>query len=180
MSFAAPLMLLGLAAVLAPLVIHLVGRRRAPRLRFAAIDFVLRTDRRIARQLKARKILLLAVRMLLVGLIAVAMAKPFAETASELPAVSTRPQGAVLVLDDTLSMRRRVGDARLFARARQRARQLVDLLGSGRAELAVLLGALDAGGSGRLPGCPGRVVCHRNAPVSPGPRPRRPGVPGPR
>ena len=138
MSFAAPLMLLGLAAVLAPLIIHLVGRRRAPRLRFAAIDFVLRTDRRIARQLKARKVLLLAIRMLLVGLIAVAMAKPFAETASELPAVSTRPQGAVLVLDDTLSMRRRVGDARLFARARQRARQLVDLLGSGRAELAVL------------------------------------------
>jgi hypothetical protein len=137
MSFAAPLMLLGLAAGAVPLIIHLIGRRRAPRLRFAAIDFVLRTDRRIARRLKLRQYLLLAMRVLLAAGIAVMMAKPFTEAPSDLPAVSTQPQSAVLIVDDTLSMRRRVEGAPLYVRAKERARQLVDMLG-GKAELAIL------------------------------------------
>jgi hypothetical protein len=137
MSFAAPLMLLGLAAGSVPLIIHLIGRRRAPRRRFAAIDFVLRTDRRIARRLKLRQYLLLATRVLLAAGVAVMMAKPFTEALSDLPAVSTHPQSAVLILDDTLSMRRRVDGAPLFVKAKERARQLVNMLG-GRAELAVL------------------------------------------
>lgn len=144
MSFAAPLMLLGVVAAAVPLVIHLIGRRRAPRRRFAAIDFVLRSDRRLARRLQLRQYVLLAVRMLLAGGIALMMAKPFAEAESDLPAVGGQPQAAVIILDDTLSMRRRGSGRMLFREARDKARQLVAMMG-GQAEMAVL-GASDPSG----------------------------------
>ena len=50
----APLMLLGRAGVAVPVAIHLFGRRRAPVRRFGAIDFLLGTDRKVARRLKVR------------------------------------------------------------------------------------------------------------------------------
>ena len=50
MSFLSPLLLAGVLGAAVPLVIHLIGRRRAPRLRFAAVDFLLRSNRRLARR----------------------------------------------------------------------------------------------------------------------------------
>ena len=41
MSFLAPLMLLGALGLAIPIAIHLIGRRRAKVVRFAAIDFLL-------------------------------------------------------------------------------------------------------------------------------------------
>ncbi len=137
MSFSAPLFLLGLAGAALPIVIHLIGRRRAPRLRFAALDFVLRSNKKVARRLQLRQLLLLMVRALLLGGVAVIMAKPFVEVESDLPAVSLEPQSAVLILDDTLSMKRVVEGETLFARVQEKAQQLVTLLGS-RADIAVL------------------------------------------
>lgn len=137
MSFLSPLLLAGVLGAAVPLVIHLIGRRRAPRLRFAAVDFLLRSNRRLARRLRLRQWLLLALRMALVASIAVMMAKPFTETASDLPAAGTRAQSAVIIVDDTLSMSRQVDGQPLFERARARARQLVQMLGAG-ADVAVI------------------------------------------
>jgi hypothetical protein len=136
-SFAAPVFLLGLAAAAVPILIHLIGRRRAPRRRFAALDFVLRSNRRVAQRLRLRQLLLLALRVLLVAAIALMMAKPFSESESDLPALGGGMQSAVLILDDTLSMRRLVDGESQLARAKARAQRLVTHLGAG-ADIAVL------------------------------------------
>ena len=135
MNFVSPLMLIGVLAAAVPLAVHLVGKRRAPRRPFAALDFVLRSNKRLARRLRLRQILLLALRMLLTGGLAVMLARPFLETPSDLPAVSARPQSAVLILDDTLSMSH--GGGALFRQARRKALELVDMLGPS-SDLALL------------------------------------------
>lgn len=137
MSFAAPAFLLGLAAVGVPILIHLIGRRRAPRRRFAALDYVLRSNRRVAQRLRLRQLLLLALRVLLVAAIAVMMAKPVSESESDLPALGGGAQSAVLIVDDTLSMRRIVEGETQLARAKARAQRLLTHLGVG-ADVAVL------------------------------------------
>jgi hypothetical protein len=137
MSFASPLFLLGLAALAVPLLVHLIGRQRAPRRRFAALDFVLRCNRRVAQRIRLRQLLLLLTRMLVVAGLAVMLAKPFSETESDLPALGGRDQSAVLIIDDTLSLRRRVKGKPLFLLLQQRALDLVTHLG-GRADVAVL------------------------------------------
>ena len=144
MSFLSPLLLIGVLGAAVPLLVHLIGRDRAPRRRFAAMDFVLRSNRRVARRLRLRQLLLLATRMALAAGIAVIMAKPFWETESDLPALGGMPQSAVLVIDDTISMSRLAGDQTLFSRARQRALELVTLLGV-QADLAVISVSRPAG-----------------------------------
>jgi hypothetical protein len=137
MSFISPLFLIGALAAAVPVIIHLIGRQRAPRRPFAALDFVLRCNRQVAQRLRLRQLLLLAVRMLLVGGVAVMLAKPFTEAESDLPALGGRAQSAVIVIDDTLSMRRLHNGQTLLASAQARAQQLVTLLGAS-ADVAVL------------------------------------------
>ena len=60
MGFLAPLMLVGIAALAVPLAIHLIGRRRARIVKFAALDFLMATKRRTARRFRLRERLLLA------------------------------------------------------------------------------------------------------------------------
>ncbi len=144
MSFLSPLLLVGLLGAGVPLLVHLIGRDRAKRHPFAAMDFVLRCNRRLARRLRLRQLLLLITRMVLAAGVAVMMAKPFVETESDLPALGGGPQSAVLVLDDTVSMSRREGGRTLVEAARQRADKIVTLLGA-QADVAVLSVARPAG-----------------------------------
>ena len=62
MSFLAPLMLVGLLGVAVPIAIHLIGRRRARVVRFAALDFLMASKRKTARRLQLREKVLFAVR----------------------------------------------------------------------------------------------------------------------
>ena len=50
MTFLAPLMLLGLVGVAIPLVIHLIGRRRARVVKFAALAFLIGSKRKTSRR----------------------------------------------------------------------------------------------------------------------------------
>ena len=56
MRFENPMMLLGLIAVLLPLVLHLWYRRRAQIVGFAALHFLLRTNRRLARRIAGKRL----------------------------------------------------------------------------------------------------------------------------
>ncbi len=55
MGFLAPIMLAGVAAIAVPIAIHLIGRRKARVVKFAALDFLLATKRRTARRLRLRE-----------------------------------------------------------------------------------------------------------------------------
>jgi hypothetical protein len=130
-----------------PVLIHLHGRRRAKVRPLPTLMILLASHRRVAQRTKLRQLLLLLVRVLVMVAIPLCLAKPFIETASDLPAQVSAAQSAVLLLDDSLSMNyqpehfgRLGGGGSLLARAKKRAAQLVEALPPG-AEAALVLGS---------------------------------------
>src|SRR6187455_68543 len=95
---------IGGALVSAPIIIHLINRMRYRRVRWAAMEFLLKSQKRNRRRLIIEQLILLALRCLLVLLIGLLLAR-FISDALAL----TQPQSTqhVVVLDDTASM----GDA---------------------------------------------------------------------
>ena len=126
--FLASSMLAGLAALALPVLIHLISKRRARRVRFAAIEFVLRSQKRTARNVRLRQLLLLAVRTLFVAAIAFALARPVWRAAPR-EQKTTAPLVVVLALDVSASMHATLDGKSAFDRSRQRAQTLVRELG---------------------------------------------------
>ena len=125
MGFLAPSILLGLLAAGLPWLIHLIGKRRATPVRFAAMQLLLRSERRVSARRRLRQILLLIARTGVAMALPLIFARPFAERPSDLPEESLGAQSAVIILDDSASMRRQVDGSTMFDRARERIRQLL-------------------------------------------------------
>ncbi len=110
-------LLIGMALGLVPIIIHLINRRRAKLRRFAAIEFLLMSDKRLARRLKIKQILVLALRVLLIAALAFALAKPYLEPEVAAGPSVSEPGAVVLLIDDSASMQARdgaqAGDSRL-------------------------------------------------------------------
>ncbi|HVZ86759.1 MAG TPA: BatA and WFA domain-containing protein [Polyangia bacterium] len=138
MHFLAPSLLLGLLAAFLPAIIHRIGRRQARPVRFAAMELLLRAEREVSARRRLRDVLLLAARTGLAMALPLAFARPFAEVRSDLPAVTGRSQGAVVILDDSASMRRHAGGGTPFDVARSRARAIIEHL-SGDSDVALVL-----------------------------------------
>jgi hypothetical protein len=132
--------LAALAAAALPILIHLINRRRARVRPFSAVAFLLSSNKRVARKLKLRQLLLLLVRTFLIACIPLALSKPIYESEAGDLAASPGPSATVLVLDNSLSMAYRLGEKRLFDRARERARALIGDL-SREATVGLLLAA---------------------------------------
>ncbi|HTE52059.1 MAG TPA: BatA domain-containing protein [Kofleriaceae bacterium] len=137
MDFLAPLMLLGALGVALPIVIHLIGRRRARRVRFAAIDFLFGSDRKVRRRLRLREMLLLAARILACLAVPLALAKPYTACQSRGPLVPRGPQAAVLIIDNSFGSTYTVDGETLLSRSLERARLILQQLGP-EAEVALL------------------------------------------
>ncbi len=105
MSFGNGTLLVGMLLGIIPIVIHLINKHRAKLRRFAAIEFLLMSDKRVARKLKLKQFMILALRVALLMLLAFALAKPYIEPdlAAEGSSLA-EPGSAVLVIDDSLSM----------------------------------------------------------------------------
>ncbi|MBH23887.1 MAG: hypothetical protein CMH57_05405 [Myxococcales bacterium] len=104
MNFLNPLFLIGLLAAALPIVIHLINRRRAVRRKFPAIEFLLRSQKRLARRLKVRQLVLLALRVAALLLIPLAMARPYLISDSGTTEADRMPTAIVFVVDDSASM----------------------------------------------------------------------------
>jgi len=119
----------GTAAVAAPILIHLLARRRYRRVRWAAMEFVLEAQKRNRRRMRLQELILLALRCLLVFLIGLVVARPF---------VTPRSWGAMLapggqarnewifLLDDSFSMGYVHEGVGSFDRAKQALLGLLD------------------------------------------------------
>jgi hypothetical protein len=138
MRFVAPALLLGLLAAALPYLIHRVGRRRALPVRFAAMQLLLRSERRIHARRRLREILLLVARTAVAASLPFIFARPFTLRETDLPVVSLDAQAAVIILDDSASMQRALGAGTAFARAKARALALARQFPSD-AELAFLV-----------------------------------------
>ncbi|HYX90337.1 MAG TPA: BatA domain-containing protein [Myxococcaceae bacterium] len=122
MIFGAPWMLLGALAALIPLAIHLFDRRRPRPVPFGAISFVLRSQRRTASRLKLRRLILYALRTLILLAIPVALSRPEWSRAAQAAALTRGPAATAVILDASLSMRWADGQS-LFERGRELARE---------------------------------------------------------
>jgi hypothetical protein len=139
MHFLAPALLLGLIAAVLPWIIHRIGRRRARPVRFAAMELLLRAEREVSARRRLRDVALLLARTGLAMALPLAFARPFTEVRSDLPAVTTHSQSAVVVIDDSASMRRGLGrEGTPFDVAQARAREIVEHL-SPDSEIALVL-----------------------------------------
>ena len=140
LHFLAPSVLLGLVAAALPWLIHRIGKRRARPVRFAAMELLLRAERQVSARRRLREILLLLLRTLVAAALPLAFARPFAEVRSDLPAAAAGTQSAVIVLDDSASLRRLAGPGGepVFQKARGRARALVESL-SADSDVALVL-----------------------------------------
>ena len=149
MEFVAPLMLLGVLGIGIPIAMHLIGRRRAKQVRFAAVDFLLGSDRKLARRLRVRELLLLLARILVCLAVPLVLAKPYTSCEQHGPLVERGPQAAVIVIDDSVAGRYKVDGTPLIDSARQRAKTILTRVGP-EAEVAVLLSASKDGGGSEL------------------------------
>ncbi len=106
----------GAALALVPILIHILSRLRYKKVRFAAMEFLLESEELNRRRIVLEQMLLLLLRILAVLLIVFLMAKLVLD-----PARLLMLRGAsmhhVVLLDDSLSMRDRDGDAAVFQQA---------------------------------------------------------------
>jgi len=121
MSFLTPLFFLGVAALAAPVLVHLVRRTRARRVQFPALVFVRQVPQRTIRRRTLHNILLLLLRCLAILLIVIAFTRPFFSGGSA-ARDNTAAGATVILIDDSLSMRREG----LFAEAQRRAEAALD------------------------------------------------------
>ncbi|HEY4176550.1 MAG TPA: BatA domain-containing protein [Kofleriaceae bacterium] len=140
MGFLAPLMLAGLVALGVPVAIHLIGRSRARRVSFAALDFLLATKRRTARRLALKERMLLFLRVLACMAIVLALAKPFTSCSRKGPQVTRGAQAAVLVIDDSFAAGYLVDGKPWLTKATTEARKILQQLGP-LAEVAIVRSA---------------------------------------
>ena len=121
MSFLTPLFFIGVAALAAPILVHLVRRTRARKIQFPALVFVRQVPQRTIRRRTLQNVLLLLLRCLAILLLVIAFARPFFTGGSS--AKTTSAAGAtVILLDNSLSMRRE----NLFTEAQRRAAGAID------------------------------------------------------
>jgi len=125
MSFLHPALLwLAVGAVL-PLIVHLFHRQKPRMIRFPAVRFVRTSRRRSMRRHRLKYLLLLLLRMGLIALFALLVARPFVGGRAVAEEGQVGTPAAVIVVDDSLSMNYTVGDTSWFDTARSRALELV-------------------------------------------------------
>jgi hypothetical protein len=137
MGFLAPFMLIGAIALGVPIAIHLIGRRRAKIVPFAALEFLMATKRKTARRLQLRERMVLLVRALACLAVAIALAKPFTSCERKGPQVTRGPQAAVLVIDDSFAAGYMLDGKPWIKKASDEARKILSQLGP-EAEVAIV------------------------------------------
>src|SRR5437016_7770329 len=95
-------LLIGAALISVPIIIHLINRMRYKRIRWAAMEFLLKAQKRKRKRLIIEQLLLLALRCLLVALFGFLVSRFISSAFAN---IGSKPHLYVVVLDDTMSMR---------------------------------------------------------------------------
>src|SRR5688500_784016 len=137
MSFLNPIMLFGLAAVSVPIIIHLLNRRKFQKVVWAAMRFLRISVEQNQRRMRIEDMILLALRCLLLILLALALARPaWLSNASDLFGQSKVT--GVVILDNSASMAVSDGTQTRFEKARRAAEQAIESMPAGSATAVFL------------------------------------------
>jgi hypothetical protein len=138
-TFVTPLFLIGLASAAIPLLVHLSRSRRTKKMQFSTTRFFTDQFLRSYRMSRLKELLLLACRMALCALFALALAGPML-----LPrggtVLSGQSRSIVLVLDNSASMGLEEDGQSMLDRAKAAARDVLDGLRPGDLASLVLAG----------------------------------------
>jgi hypothetical protein len=106
MSFLAPFFLAGLAAIAAPIIFHLIRKSVKERVRFSTLMFLKESPPKLTKRSHLENLLLLAIRCLILILLAGAFARPYFRQAVTAPPAAGSGLRTVVLLDTSASMRR--------------------------------------------------------------------------
>ena len=131
MTFLAPALLGALVLASAPIIIHLLNRRRFIRVDWAPMKYLKLTLKANRRRLRIEQWILLAIRTLAVAALIFAIARPVSSTTDLAGFLKVQGRASrVLVIDDSLSMTNESQGVSAFTRAKQAAEQVVRALGT--------------------------------------------------
>jgi hypothetical protein len=137
MSLLAPWFLAGLALVAGPIIAHLIRRATRDRVVFSSLRFLETSPPRLDRRSHVQNPWLLALRCLIVALLAFGFARPFLNHADSSPRAPTPVRHVVAVLDESASMQR----SGLWDAARARVNAIVAGLNEGDQFVLLAAGA---------------------------------------
>ena len=120
MNLLAPLFALGALAILGPIIFHLIRRTTREQTPFSTLMFLQPSPPRVTKRSRIDNLWLLLLRCLVIGLLALAFARPFLPRATPAPPPGSG-QRTVLLLDISASMRRE----KLFDEARTRVEKRI-------------------------------------------------------
>ncbi|MGD1029592.1 MAG: BatA domain-containing protein [Opitutaceae bacterium] len=127
MSFLAPLFLFGALAVAGPVIFHLIRRTTRERTTFSSVMFLPPSAPRLTRRSRLEHILLLLLRCLAIGLLALGFSRPFFRSAAPDAGSPAQSRRIVVLVDVSASMRR----SGLWDAARERAAGILRAVGPG-------------------------------------------------
>jgi GNAT superfamily N-acetyltransferase len=116
MNFLTPLFLIGGLAIAGPIIFHLIKRTTRERTLFSSLMFLLPTPPRLSKRSRLEHLLLLLLRCLALGLLALGFSRPFFKQAPLDDPTAVQPKRIVVLVDVSASMRR----TGLWAAARER------------------------------------------------------------
>jgi len=102
-AFLNPWMLMGLSGILLPVIAHLISRKKYDLVEWGAMQF-LELDPNAKRKFRLEELLLLLVRMGLITLVAVALARPWIGSSWLGQFAPKQPRDVVLIIDSSYSM----------------------------------------------------------------------------
>lgn len=123
--------LLGLAAVAIPFLIHLFTRQKIKLIPFSTLRFLKELQKQQIRRLKLRQILLLILRALLILFLVLAFSRPALRTDASSSIGAGAQITAVVILDNTMSMGLESESRARLEVARRKALEVVNLLRPG-------------------------------------------------
>ena len=136
MTFLNPLLLYGMGAIAVPIIIHLLLNRRIKPVVWAAMRFLIAAIEKNQRRMNIEDLLLLALRCLLLILLALALARPVFRGSEN--GLIKGSETIIVAIDNSYSMGQTDGGATRFDLAKQAGEQVVNSLAPG-SSVAVLL-----------------------------------------
>lgn len=126
MNFASPWFLLGLFGIGIPLWLHLFYRKKPILKEFPSLRLIMKSVDYLSRQRKLRNIILMIIRICLVILAVLALARPFIGQSAGSGVSSSAPTAFIILLDNSMSMGSSYQGVSVFNTARARALDILD------------------------------------------------------
>jgi len=132
---------MGLAGIAVPVIIHLISRNFSKPNDWAAMHLLHKAMAVRSRRIRLEDILIMMMRALAIGLIALAFARPSLTDFTTALATGSRSTAVVIAIDGSFSMSHRPGVNSRFDLAKERAREIINEMSPGDRLSLVVMGS---------------------------------------